>query len=266
MKLAVSNIAWKAEDDATAYAMLRELGVQRLEIAPTRFWPNLLDVTESMAREQAERLANEGLPVCAFQALLFGKPELQLFGNRDLIDYTKRVCQIASWMGAKALVFGSPKNRLRGELAADVAFAKAREAFREIGDFAAERNVMLCLEANPPGYGGDFMTTAPEAAALVRAIDSPGIALNFDMGEVIMNGEDASALIRECLPIIAHFHISEPLLEPFQPTRREQLDAAQTLREVGYDGVVSVEMKTPATGGLAVVREAVEAIKRVHGL
>ena len=39
MRLAVSNIAWPAEHDSAAYALLREAGVTGLEVAPTRFWP-----------------------------------------------------------------------------------------------------------------------------------------------------------------------------------------------------------------------------------
>ncbi len=268
MKLAVSNIAWTAADDEAAESMLRELGVQHLEIAPTRFWPDLTQVTEAEARALSEKLTAKGLPVCAFQALLFGKPELQLFGadqGRALIDYTKLVCRIASWMGASALVFGSPKNRLRGELPAQAAFDQAKTAFREIGDFAAEHHVCLCLEPNPPGYGADFMTTVNEAAALVRAIDSPGIALNFDMGEILMNNADVAIALHDVSPLIGHFHVSEPMLEPFEPTRPQHRDAAFMLRGLSYSGIVSVEMKTPA-GGLSVVRASIERIKQVYGL
>jgi len=38
MNLSVSNIAWSAEEDESVYSLLRELGVSRLEIAPTRLW------------------------------------------------------------------------------------------------------------------------------------------------------------------------------------------------------------------------------------
>lgn len=266
MKLAVSNIAWTAADDDAAYAMLRELGVQHLEIAPTRFWPDLTQVTESQARAVSADLAGKGLTVCAFQALLFGKPELQLFGadnGRALIDYTKQVCRIASWMGARALVFGSPKNRLRGELDEAAALDHACTAFREIGNFASEHGVHLCLEANPRAYGADFMTTVFEAEAVVRAINSPGIRLNFDMGEIIMNDEQIDEALTLALPVTEHFHISEPLLEPFDASRAIHRAAAAQLRSLGYNRLISVEMKTPAAG-LPVVRRAIESIQQIY--
>ena len=39
MRVAVSNIAWPAELDAEAYALLAGMGVEGIEIAPTRVWP-----------------------------------------------------------------------------------------------------------------------------------------------------------------------------------------------------------------------------------
>lgn len=262
----VSNIAWPVADDEAAYEMLRDLDISYLEVAPRRWWPDLFAVTEKEVRAKADELMDRGFTACAFQGLHFGRPQLQLFGpdgGRDMIDDTKRACTIASWLGARALVFGSPKNRLRGELPIEEANELAIAAFRELGDHCVEHHVVLCLEPNPAGYGGDFLTTAPEVIALVKAINSPGIAMNFDMGEVIMNGENADQLIHAALPMIGHFHVSEPMLEPFTRTRPEHLQAARTLRALHYEGIVSVEMKTP-TGGLAAVREAILAIQHVY--
>lgn len=268
MKLAVSNIAWTAAQDEAAYEMLREEGVQHLEIAPTRFWPDLTQVTETEARACADRLAAEGLTICAFQALLFGKPELQLFGEdrgRALIDYMKGVCGIASWMGAKALVFGSPKNRLRGALPMEEAWERALDAFFELGEFATEHGTVICLEPNPPAYGADFLTDVEEAARLVEACNSDGIALNFDMGAIILQEANAKRMVRKFLPISGHFHVSEPMLEPFQEERIQHHDASAVLRGADYQGVISVEMKTPA-GGLTIVRDSIRRIKQVYAV
>ena len=39
LKLSVSNIAWKAEDDGKVYDLLNEFGFKGLDIAPTRIFP-----------------------------------------------------------------------------------------------------------------------------------------------------------------------------------------------------------------------------------
>ena len=247
--------------------MLSNLGIGLLEIAPTRYWPDLAEVSESQASLKASELNNQGFSICAFQALLFGKPELQLFGTDDsqaFMAYVKHIGRIAHWMGAQSLVFGSPKNRLRKGLSTDEAFKRAAGIFCELGEFFAPLNVVLCLEPNPSGYGADFLTTADEVDALVRAVDSPGIAMNFDMGEVIMNAADPAVSIRKSLRDIGHFHVSEPMLAPFQREREEHHIASRLLKESNYNGIISVEMKTPE-GGLSVVRKSVQAVMDIYG-
>lgn len=266
MKPAVSNIAWTAADDDAALDMLQAANVRDIEIAPTRYWPDLTQVDESVARSFAEKLHQRGFSICAFQALLFGKPDLQVFGpddGRACLDYLEGVCQLAGWMGAKALVFGSPKNRLRGALSFDAAVAKASDFFRVLGDAAMKNSVIVCIEPNPSAYGCDFIQTANEAASLVKLVNTPGIRMNLDMGELIMNGASAGRTIEELLPYAGHFHVSEPMLEPFDPQREAHAQAAAVLRSANYQGVVSLEMKTPQ-GGLPVVNEALQNMLRVY--
>ncbi len=266
MKPAVSNIAWPAADDEAALDMLQEANVRHIEIAPTRYWPDLTQVDESEARSFAGKLHQRGFSICGFQALLFGKPELQVFGPDDgsaCLDYLEGVCQLAGWMGAKALVFGSPKNRLRGTLSFDAALARATDFFRVLGDTAIKNGVIVCIEPNPSAYGCDFIQTANEAASLVELVNSPGIRMNLDMGELIMNGANAGRAIEELLPYAGHFHVSEPMLEPFDPSREAHAQAASALKKARYQGIVSLEMKTPS-GGLPVVKEALRNMLGVY--
>lgn len=258
MRPAVSNIAWPAADDEVAIAFLKDAGVGDIEIAPTRRWPDLARVNEAEARTYAEDLHARGFRICAFQALLFGKPELTIFGSDDgkaCLNYLAKVCRLARWMGAKALVFGSPKNRLRGSMPVSEAMLKAREFFKAAGDAAAEEGVVLCIEPNPDIYGCDFLQRAAETAELVREVNSPGIRMNLDMGELIHHGTEAGKAVREFLPCAGHFHASEPMLAPFDPSREAHRAASAALREAGYVGVVSLEMKMP-DGGLTVLKQA----------
>ena len=267
MKFAVSNIAWPVAEDFKAYDLLGGLGVHHLEIAPPRFWPDLAKADEKDVRKRAEEITERGLKVCAFQALLFGKPELQVFGEaggKACLDYLKAICQVAGWMGAGAMVFGSPKNRLRGTLSRAEATKRAVDFFRYVGDASAASRTVMCVEPNPPEYGGDFLLTVEEAAELVYLVDSPGIKLNLDMGELIMNGADVGRSITDYLPLAGHFHASEPMLAPFDPEREAHRQAAEALKDADYQGVVSLEMKTPSQG-LPAVLEAARNMLSAYG-
>src|SRR6185437_14047549 len=115
-------------------------------------------------------------------------------------------------LGAHVLVFGSPKNRLRGDLPLDSAISIACDFFQELGDAAASHGVSLCIEANPAAYGCDFVTTTAEAADLCRRVNHPAIRVNGDLGGMTMSGETPAQALENAGSYIGHFHASEPQL------------------------------------------------------
>jgi D-psicose/D-tagatose/L-ribulose 3-epimerase len=189
IRLSISNIAWDpAEDDAVA-AVLRAEGVSAVEIAPTKWRDKPLEATAAEIEHYRRSWADRGLRISSLQALLFGRPDLELFGSSrlQLAEYLYRVIELGAGLGARALVFGSPRNRLRGSLALEAAMASATDFFRDVGDFAAQHGVVIAIEANPPDYGGDFVTRTNEAVALCRAIASAGVGVNGDLGGMTLS-------------------------------------------------------------------------------
>lgn len=71
MKIAISNIAWSADEDEAAYDLLAALGVGHLEVAPGRVWP---DPVAPEAGDLPAPLTRRLLAISGFQAILFGKP------------------------------------------------------------------------------------------------------------------------------------------------------------------------------------------------
>ena len=265
MDLCVSNIAWKAEDERAAYRLLADAGVRHIELAPTRFWPDLRGITAAQVETVMAPLREHHLQPVAFQALLFGFPDFQILEPEKAApcaDYLRHVIDLAAAMGATALVFGSPKNRRRGELPADEARRRAVEFFAPLGAYAAARGVTVNVEPNPAAYGCDFLLTADEAAEVVRAVASPGVKLHADTGGWCMNGEDAEGNIRRHLDLVNHVHLSEPMLDTWSAPRVDHAVIAAALRRGGYRGCVSIEMKSTERG-LAAVSEAL-AVARAH--
>jgi D-psicose/D-tagatose/L-ribulose 3-epimerase len=245
MRISVSNIAWPAELDAEAYALLTGLGVAGIEVAPTRVWPGWDGISPSSVKMLREKIEGRGLRVSSIQSILFQKPELQLFGEgAGFADHLKLCAGLAAELGAGAVVFGAPKNRDRGALSEDEAFARAVEVFGPIAEAYAAAGVALCLEANPTQYACNFVTHGREAARLVRAVGSAGFRLHLDTACAAMAGEDVAELVRENADILAHFHASEPMLGGFASPSEGHVGAAAGLREVGYAGWVAVEMRT----------------------
>jgi sugar phosphate isomerase/epimerase len=260
LKLAVSNIAWEPADDDAIAAVLRSEGVSAIELAPTKWrkWP-----IETNAVERAEfrrAWADRGMQIVSMQALLFGRPDLQLFGatRPALSDYIRGLLDMGADLGIHAFVFGSPKNRIRGDLPLEDAMEVAADFFRLIGKHAAQRGGVVCIEANPPEYGCDFITTTAEAVALCTAVNHPGIAINADLGGMTMGGEPPCETIVSAGRMIGHFHASEPQLAELG-AQSNHAEASRGLAEINYDKWISVEMK----GGD--VKKAVRLAKQAYG-
>lgn len=240
MRLAASQIAWEPAEEAQALDILRKHGFAALEMAPTRVaGENPYADPQAAADFAAGMRRAYNLAVCSMQSIWFGQ-QGSIFGpERDrLLEYTKRAVVFAEAAGCGNLVFGCPKNRV---LPDDKTPDDAVAFFKELGDFAHSHGAVLALEANPPLYGTNFINTTPDAFAMVEQVDSPGFMVNLDVGTMVENGEDAASL-RGRVGMIHHVHVSEPNLVAIEK-RELHGRLAALLRDEGYTGCVSIEMK-----------------------
>ena len=268
MNLAISNIGWKREDDAAVAALMRDAGVTGVEVAPTAVWPEPLRASPEQLRAYRTWWSDRGIQIVALQALLFGHPELILFGaperRADMLGHLTGMMDVAAALGAGPLVFGSPMNRTVGDLPRDTAREIAIAFFREAGTRAAERGVALCIEPNPPAYKCDFVTTVADGLGLVRDVASAGFGLHADAGALALNEEPAASTIAGAAWAMRHFHASEPFLAPLGSGTTDHEACADALRASGYRGWVSLEMRQPADG-LDGVRRSLDVLRRCYG-
>lgn len=267
MRLAISGISWEPRDDDAVAAVLAKRGVDAIELAPTKLWPRLDEAPEQAVRAYARTWADRGVRIVALQALLFGRPDLVLFGEpaarERTLQFLMRVIEIAEWLGAGVLVFGSPKNRLVGDMPRAQAKEIATAFFRALGRCAREHGTLFCIEPNPKDYGCDFVQTAAEGAELVREVNEPGFRLHLDAGALCLNHEDPGAAIAGGREWLAHFHISEPHLVPLGSGGTDHASMAEALRAHDYRGVVSVEMR-PDPRQLAGIDAALQLARAVY--
>ncbi|VWD30950.1 hypothetical protein BCO71033_03876 [Burkholderia contaminans] len=187
-----------------------------------------------------------GIEIVGMQSLLFGTTGLNMFGTRDsretMVAHIGAVCRVAKGVGATRLVFGSPKNRDRGELSDDQALDIAVPFFRRLGDIAGEHGVTICLEPNPPCYGANFMTTSDETLSVVRQIRHSAIKMQLDTGAMTINGEDATATVFSCAPLVGHIHASEPGLIPVGDGSCDHASIAHSIHNLLPGHIVAIEM------------------------
>ncbi|MBW3656527.1 MAG: sugar phosphate isomerase/epimerase [Gemmatimonadetes bacterium] len=263
--LAVSNVAWAADDTADALALARELGVAGVEVAPYNLWGRW-DLSDVAVREFRARLDEYGLVCPALQGILFNVPDVALFGDRvqrdALTAHLRAVARIAGLLGAGACVFGSPKQRDPGDLPPERARDLARRFFAEVGPMFTDRGTALAIEPNARAYACRFLTTTADAAAFVAEVGTPGIALQIDTGTLFLEDEDP-AVLQRAASLAAHAHVSEPQLGPVGAGGVDHGPVARAFRASPFDGYLSIEMR-PADPWADGIRAAVRTVNELY--
>lgn len=271
MKLAISNLAWDKRDDIKVAPILQYLGIEAVEIAPTKVWQNPAEARDDEIQEYRYFWESHGIRIIAMQSLLFGRPELTIFGNSNVrrltITYLSKIIKLANKLGARYLVFGSPKNRQVSTLPTEEIESIAVSFFRELGEISARHDVFFCIEPNPRKlYGCNFITTAKEGIDLVKKVNNPGFRLHLDSACMTLAGDHISKSIQAASSYLSHFHASEPLLAEIDFGEVKHQEFSQALRLSGYSGHVSVETK-PAKGEPVdtVIMRVMEKVKSLYG-
>lgn len=246
MRIAISNIAWDPHDDDRVGALLRDHGVDAIDVAPPKYFDDPARATSSEVAQVRAAWEDRGIEITGMQSLLFGTQGLNVFGAEDvrgrMLDHLEAVCRIGAGLGARHLVFGSPRNRDRSGLDDVTTDRVAVDFFRHLGDRALRHGVRITLEPNPEAYGATFMTTSQETARVVRMVDHEAIAMQLDLGACAMNGEDIEDVLCETADVVGHVHLSEPRLVPLGDGASDHHRAPAALAQHLGDRVACIEM------------------------
>ena len=229
MRLAISNIAWDVSEDASIANLLKQFKIDAIDIAPGKYFPLPQQASDQEIAAVKHAWSERGMQITGMQALLFGATALQLFASDEsraaMRAHLTAICRIGAGLGAQRLVFGAPKNRDRGHLSDQQTLDIAIPFFRQLGNIAAEHQVLICVEPNPACYGCNFMTHSMETAALLSEIAHPAIKMQLDTGTITINGEDIETVLSQYAGLIGHIHASEAHLRPLGDTHHPTMPA-----------------------------------------
>ncbi|MCK4870217.1 MAG: sugar phosphate isomerase/epimerase, partial [Gammaproteobacteria bacterium] len=204
-KLAISNIAWHDFENKKIYELMTKLGIKGLEIAPSRLFSDPYNTSQQNIFAAKQTIENLGLRIVSLQSLLYKHNELKLFADTETRKYLKlhlkKAISLAGALSADVLIFGSPGNRIKGEMLDHRAEEISIDFFRDIGNYAREHNVCFLLEATPKQYGADFIVNTSEAISLVKKVNNANFQLNLDLGTMISNNANFASILEMALPI-----------------------------------------------------------------
>jgi len=164
--------------------------------------------------------------------------------RRIRVDHTKRALTLAKELGAPCITT-EPGGPLEGRKWSDCLKLFVEE-LKPVVEHAEKEGVLLLVEPEPDL----LIETADQYLEFAKHISSPALGLNFDIGHSFCVKDDPAATVRKLAPLIRHVH-----LEDIAATRVHHhlvpgegvIDFHATLsalKEVGYDGWVTIELYT----------------------
>jgi sugar phosphate isomerase/epimerase len=268
MKFAVCNEifqGWNLDDTLAAAA---RFGFNALEIAPFTLAPAVTDISAGERGRMREAAARRGIQIAGIHWVLV-KPEGLHVNHPDrairqrTAGYFCDLVEFCADLGGTRMVVGSPKQRnvLPGVLPAQ-AREWALETFRPAVAAAEARGVTICLEPLSP-VETNFINTAAQAIEFVGQLSSPSFQIILDVKAMCSESKPIPQIIRESWPHFAHFHANDRNFKGPGFGDVDFLPIAAALKEVGYDGFVSVEVFKFDEGPEAIATRSLEYLKRV---
>jgi len=168
-------------------------------------------------------------------------------------------------LGGGVMVVGSPKQRsvvegLTHEQARDL----ARQTLGAVTRVAEQHGITLCLEPLGPAET-DFINTAAEAVKFVEEIDSPNFQLLLDVKAMATEGRPIDEIIRSHAKHLRHFHANDANRRGPGMGQTDFAPIAEALRDIGYQGYVSVEVFEFDPGPEAIASESLAYLEKVFG-
>jgi sugar phosphate isomerase/epimerase len=267
MKFAICNEiyqGWKLEDTLAHAARLGYAGV---EIAPFTLANAVTDISGSERQKIREAAARNKIEIAGIHWVLV-KPEGLYINHTDrsirdrTAQYFYDLVEFCADVGGKVMVVGSPKQRnLLPGVSREQGWEWAAATFRKAVARAEERGVVICFEPLAP-VETNFINTAAEALQFVQQVPSPSFKIILDVKAMSSESKPIPAIIRDSWPNFGHVHANDRNMKgpgfgdvDFKPV-------AAALKEVGYQGFVSVEVFKFEEGAAVIASKSIEYLQR----
>ena len=268
MKYSICNEmfeGWKLED---VFKFAAELGYHGVELAPFTFCESAFDLPKTERDRIRSAAEKAGVEVVGLHWLLVTPKGLHINHPQREVrertkEYLKELVRLCADVGGRVMVFGSPKQRdVLEPLSFDQAWRYARETFAECAELADEKGVIICMEPLHRGQT-NFINLPDEAAKMVEEIDSPGFRLILDVYSMSTEELDIPAEIRKHARHLAHFHANDKNRRYPGSGVVDYKPIVAALKEVGYEGYLSVEVFEFDPSPQFIARESIKYLREM---
>lgn len=230
MRLAVSNLAWREnEDQSKIDLLLKKYQINDLELA--------------ISKQNYDKLI-DGRNIRSLQSILYGSTENIFNSEEDRVKLLKKIESIviaAKELDCRHLVFGCPMNRRMLKQSRDEYFQAIR-FFRRLVD--RYRHITIGIEPISERYACNFINDFRSAVIFKRHVDRKNFKINLDLAN-IYESDVTFEEIKKNLKDVSHIHISEKDLSEIKVTKllKDLIEYVEQDKELNDRLIFSIESK-----------------------
>lgn len=266
MRFAICNETYPGRPFEQVCEDAAAAGYHALELAPFTLKDDPRELTEADALRLSRIASSFGLDILGLHWLLTKPSWFHITTPDDLLraetaKFGRHLARFCAMTGGRIMVWGSPKARnTLPEWKYEDAFQRAADTVRLVAEEAGKYGVVIAME--PLGRKEtNFLNTAEETIRFCKLVDHPSCKLHLDVKAMSDEPTPIADIIRASRDWFVHFHANDPnLLGPgMGEVKYEPIIAA--LREVKYEGYLSVEVFDYSPGPEHIARESIRFLR-----
>jgi sugar phosphate isomerase/epimerase len=267
MKFGICNETfkdWKLEDIFTYCA---QIGYDAVEVAPYTIAKYVTDIPPAERTRIRESAARAGIAISGIHWVLVQAEGMYITSpdaatRERTANYFCDLVDFCADIGGRIIVVGSPKQRtLLPGVTPEQGWTWATDVFRASVLQAERRGVTICFEPLPL-EDTNFVNTAAEAVRFTQQLSSPNFKVILDVRAMSHESKSVPEIIRESKGHFAYVHANDKNLKGPGFGEVDFKPIAAALKEVGYDGTVSVEVFNYDEGAEVIATKSLECLKR----
>ena len=209
-KLSVSLLALNNFSELDDFLnTLQQNNIRYIELPITKILPKY-EIDKKKINKFLSRISKYRIKISSVQAIFYKKKfnVLNPKDHKEIIKHLNRILIIASLLKTKNIIFGSPKNRIKGKISSQLAFTIFKDLLKKIQPKLVKNKFNFCIEPNSKFYGCDFIINSSEALKFIDFSKIKNIGINFDTGNAFLE-KDNIKITKNNKKYFKNFQVSE---------------------------------------------------------
>ncbi len=250
------------------FARAAKAGYDVVEIAPFTVAKSVTDISATERVRIRDSAARAGVGISGLHWVLVQAEGMYLTHPEESVRertsrYFVELVDCCADLGGTRIVVGSPKQRnLMDGVSYEQAWDFAKGTFKDSVRRAEDRGVVICFEPLAPSET-NFVNTAAEGRRFAQEIGSPAMSIILDVKAMSSEGRPIPDIIRESRGAFEYFHANDANLKGPGFGEVDFGPIAGALKDVGYEGVASVEVFVFDEGPERIADESIGYLRKV---